>query len=80
MSGMKVAGSAYNLIIILWMAAALFVALASPVAAFALKLLVPEWFFFALVVSAVVPTRKDTWIPQLSPLLSVFCPRPPPIR
>jgi hypothetical protein len=72
--------SAFNLAVILCVAAALFVALAAPVAALVLKLLVPEWFFLALVVVAVVPTRKDTWIPQLAPSLSVFSPRPPPIQ
>ena len=72
--------SAFNLALILCLAAALFVALAAPVAALVLKLLVPEWFFLALVVVAVVPTRKDTWIPQLAPSLSVFSPRPPPIQ
>jgi hypothetical protein len=72
--------SAFNLAVILCVAAALFVALAAPVAALVLKLLVPEWFFLALVVVAVDPTRKDTWIPQLAPSLSVFSPRPPPIQ
>ena len=71
---------AFKLAVILCVAAALFVALAAPVAALVLKLLVPEWFFLALVVVAVVPTRKDTWIPQLAPSLSVFSPRPPPIQ
>jgi hypothetical protein len=75
----KAVASAYNLIIILGVAAALLVALASPGAALVLKLLVPEWFFVALVVVAVVPTRKNIWIPQLAPSLSVFSPRPPPI-
>jgi hypothetical protein len=77
---MKACDGAHNLIIFLWVAAALFVALASPVAALVLKLLVPEWFFLALVVVAVVSTRKDSWIPQLASSLSVFSPRPPPIR
>jgi hypothetical protein len=77
---MKAASGARNLIIFLCLAAALLVALASPGTALVLKLLVPEWFFFALVVIAVFPTRKDTWIPQLAPSLSVFSPRPPPIR
>jgi hypothetical protein len=76
----KAVASAYNLIIILGVAAALLVALASPGAALVLKLLVPEWFFAALVVVAVVPTRKNIWIPQLAPSLSVFSPRPPPIQ
>jgi len=74
----KSVGNAYHLIIFLWMSAAVCVALASPVAALVLKLLVPAWFFVALVVVAVVPTRKDTWIPQLAPSLAVFSPRPPP--
>jgi hypothetical protein len=77
---MKAAGSAHNLIIFLSVAAALLVALAAPGAVLVLKLLVPEWFFVALVVIAVVPTRKDTWIPQVAPSLSVFSPRPPPIQ
>jgi len=72
--------SASNLAVILWVAAGLFVALASPVAALALKLLIPEWFFVALVVIAVVRARKVNWIPQLAPSLSVFSPRPPPIQ
>jgi hypothetical protein len=72
--------SAFNLAVILCVAAALFVALAAPAAALVLKLLVPEWFFLALVAVAVVPTRKGTWIPQLAPSLSVFSPRPPPIQ
>jgi hypothetical protein len=71
--------SAYKLAVVLCVAVALFVALASPVAALVLKLLVPEWFFFAFVVVAVVPSRKDIWIPQLAPSLCVFSPRPPPI-
>jgi hypothetical protein len=50
----KVVGSACHLIIFLWLSAAVSVALASPVAALVLKLLVPEWFFVALVVVAVV--------------------------
>jgi len=74
----KAVAGAYNLII--GVAAALLVALASPGAALVLKLLVPEWFFVALVVVAVVPTRKNIWIPQLAPSLSVFSPRPPPIQ
>jgi hypothetical protein len=69
-----------NWVSFLCVVAALFVALASPGAALVLKLLVPEWFFVALVVVAVVSTRKDIWIPQLPPSLSVFSPRPPPIQ
>jgi hypothetical protein len=76
----KAVDGAHNLIIFLCVAAALFVALAAPGAALVLKLLVPEWFFFAFVVVAVAPTRKDSWIPQLAPSLSVFSPRPPPIQ
>jgi hypothetical protein len=76
----KVGGGAHNLTIFLCLAAALLVALAPPVAALVLRLLVPEWFFVALVVIAVVPTRQDTYIPQLVPSLSVFSPRPPPIQ
>jgi hypothetical protein len=79
MSGMKAVGSAHNLVIFLCVAAVLFVALA-PGAALVLNLPVPEWYFLALVVIAVVSTRKDTWIPQLAPSLSVFSPRPPPIQ
>jgi hypothetical protein len=75
----KAVVSACHLIFFVW-AAALLVALASPVAALILKLLVPEWFFFALVIVAAVPTRKDTWVPRLAPSLSVFSPRPPPIQ
>jgi hypothetical protein len=76
----KAVDGAHNLIIFLCVAAALFVALATPGAALVLKLLVPEWFLLSLVVVAVVPTRKDSWNPQLAPSLSVFSPRPPPIR
>jgi hypothetical protein len=76
----KAVGGACHLIIFLWLSAAVCVALASPVAALVLKLLVPEWLFFALVVVAVVANRKDSWIPQLAPSLSVFSPRPPPIQ
>jgi len=76
----KAVDGAHNSIIFLCVAAALFVALAAPGAALVLKLLVPEWFFFAFVVVAVAPTRKDSWIPQLAPSLSVFSPRPPPIQ
>ena len=72
--------SACYLIIFLWVATGLFVALASPVAALVLKLLVPEWLFVALIVIAIVPTRQDTWIPQLVSSLSLFSPRPPPIH
>ena len=72
--------SAFNLAVILCVAAALVVALAAPVAVLVFKLLVPEWFFLALVVVAVVSTRKDAWIQQLAPSLSVFSPRPPPIQ
>jgi hypothetical protein len=75
----KAVTSAHNLLIFLCAAAALLVALA-PSVAHALKLLVPEWFFVALVVIALVPTQKDTWVPQLVPSLSVFSPRPPPIQ
>jgi hypothetical protein len=74
----KAVTSADNLLIFLCVAAALLVALGSPVAALVLRLLVPAWFFVALVVVAVVPTGKDTWIPQLAPPLAVFSPRPPP--
>jgi hypothetical protein len=74
----KAVTRAHNLLIFLCVAAALLVALGSPVAALVLRLLVPAWFFVALVVVAVVPTRKDTWIPQLAPSLAVFSPRPPP--
>jgi hypothetical protein len=77
---MKAASSARNLIIFLCVAAALFIALAAPGAALVLKLLVPEWFFLAFVVVAVVATRTDSWIPQLAPSISVFSPRPPPIQ
>ena len=77
---MKAGGCAHNLIIFLSVGAALLVAVAAPGAVLVLKLLVPEWFFVALVVIAVVPTRKDTWIPQVAPSLSVFSPRPPPIQ
>ena len=76
----KAVGKAYHLIIFLWVSAAVCVALASTVAALILKLLVPEWLFVALVVVAVVPTPKVSWIPQLAPSLSVFSPRPPPIQ
>ena len=76
----KAVGSAHNLVIFLCVAAALLVALASPVAALVLKLLVPEWLFVALIVIAIVPTRQDTWIPQLVSSLSLFSPRPPPIH
>lgn len=75
----KAVDGALNLVSF-FVVAALFVALASPGAALTLKLLVPEWFFVALIVVAVVPTRKDIWIPQLAPSLSVFSPRPPPIQ
>lgn len=71
--------SAHNLLIFLCVAAALLLALA-PSVALALKLLVPEWFFVALVVIALVAKQKNTWIPQLAPTLSVFSPRPPPIQ
>jgi hypothetical protein len=71
---------AQNLLIFLCVGTALLVALASPVAALVLNLLIPEWFFVALVVIAVVRVRKDNWIPQLAPSLSVFSPRPPPIQ
>jgi hypothetical protein len=74
----KAVTSAHNLLIFLCVAAALLVALGSPVAALVLRLLIPAWFFVALVVVAVVATRKDTWIPQLAPSLAVFSPRPPP--
>ncbi len=76
----KAVGGAHNLIIFLCLAAALLAAIATPVVALVFKLLVAEWFFVALVVIAVVPARKDTWIPQLAPSLSVFSPRPPPIQ
>ena len=76
----KAVGGACHLILFLWVSAAVCVALASPVAALVLELLVPEWLFVALVVAAIVPTRKDSWIPQLAPSLSVFSPRPPPIQ
>jgi len=76
----EVVGSAHNLIIFLCLAAALLGALATPVATLVLELLVPEWFLFAFVVVAVISSRKDTWIPQLAPALSVFSPRPPPIQ
>jgi hypothetical protein len=76
----KAVGGAHNLIIFVCLAAASLVALAAPVAALVLKLLVPGWFFVALVVIAVVPTRQDTCIPQLALSLSVFSPRPPPIQ
>jgi hypothetical protein len=76
----KAVGNACHLILFLWASAAVCVALASPVAALVLKLLVPEWLFVALVVVAVVATPQDTWIPQLAPSLSVFSPRPPPIQ
>jgi len=76
----KAVGNAYHLIIFLWMSVAVCVALASPVAALVLKLLVPAWFFVALVVVAIVSTSKGSWIPQLAPSLSVFSPRPPPIQ
>jgi len=74
----KAVTSAHNLLIFLCVAVALLVALGSPVAALVLRLLLPEWIFVALVVVAVLPTRKDTWIPQLAPSLAVFSPRPPP--
>ena len=77
---MKAAGSAHNLIIFLSLATALLVALAAPGAALVLKLLVPEWLFLGLVVVAVVAIRKDIWIPQVTPSLSVFSPRLPPIQ
>jgi len=77
---MKAAGSAHNLIIFLSLATALLVALAAPGAALVLKLLVPEWLFLGLVVIAVVALRKDIWIPQVTPSLSVFSPRLPPIQ
>jgi hypothetical protein len=77
---MKAAGGAHNLMIFLSLATALLVALAAPGAVLVLKLLVPEWFFVALIVIAVVPTRQDTCIPQLAPSLSVFSPRPPPLQ
>jgi hypothetical protein len=76
----KAVAGALKLVSFLCVVAALFVALASPVASLVLKLLVPEWFFVALVVVAVVPTRKNIWIPQLATSLSVFSPRPPPIQ
>jgi len=76
----KALTSAHNLLIFLCVAAALLVALGSPVAALVLRLLVPAWLFVALVVVAVVPTRKDPWIPQLVQSLSVFSPRLPPIQ
>jgi hypothetical protein len=77
---MKAAGSAPDLIIFLCVAAALLVVVGASGAALVLKLLVPEWFFLALVVIAEFPTRKDIWISQLAPSLSVFSPRPPPSR
>jgi hypothetical protein len=76
----KAVGKAYHLIIFLWVSTAVCVSLASPIAALVLKLLVPEWLFVALVVVAIVSTRKDGWIPQIAPSLSVFSPRPPPIQ
>ena len=76
----KVVGGAHNLIIFLRLAATLFVAIEMPVASLVFKLLVAEWFFVALVVIAVLPARKNTWIPQLALSLSVFSPRPPPIQ
>jgi hypothetical protein len=77
---MNAVDGAHNLITFLRGVAAWFAALASPVAALVLKLLVPEWFFLALVVVAVVSTRNDSWIPQLASALSVFSARPPPIQ
>lgn len=76
----KAVAGVHNFVSFLCLASALFLALASPVATLVLKLLVPEWFFVALVVIAVGPTRNDIWIPQLATSLSVFSPRPPPIQ
>jgi hypothetical protein len=76
----KAADIADRLVIFLCIAVSLLIALPSPVAALVLKLLVPEWLIVALVVVAVVATRKDIWIPQVAPTLSVFSPRPPPIQ
>lgn len=69
-----------SLVNFLCIAACLLIALSSPVAALILKLLVPEWLIVALVVVAVIATRKDSWIPQVAPALSGFSPRPPPIQ
>jgi hypothetical protein len=74
----KAVSSAHNLLIFLCVAAGLLVALGSPVVALVLRLLVPAWFFVALIVVALVPARKDTWNRQLAPSLAVFSPRPPP--
>jgi hypothetical protein len=76
----KAVGGAHNLIFFLCLVAAWLLALTPTVAALVLKFLVPEWFFVAVIVIAVAPTRKDTCIPQLGPSLSVFSPRPPPIQ
>jgi hypothetical protein len=76
----KAVAGVHNFVSFLCVAAASLGAWASPVASLVLKLLVPEWFFVALVVVAVVATRKNIWIPQLAPSLSVFSPRPPPIQ
>ena len=76
----KAVTSAHNLLIFWCVAAALLVALGSPVAALVLRLLIPAWFFVALVVVAVVLLGKESWIPQLVPSLAIFSPRPPPIQ
>ena len=78
--GMKAVATAHRLIVLLGLALVLLVALTQPVIGLLLAFLIPEWFFFAAVVSSPLPVRHEPCVTLTLPILSIFPPRPPPIR
>jgi hypothetical protein len=76
---MKVLTQALRLVVLVCLAALLIAALPQAAVGLALALLVPEWFFFASVISAALPVVEDTCDIRPFPALPVFFPRPPPI-
>jgi hypothetical protein len=48
--------------------------------AVAIAILVPTWFFFALVVSVSIPSADEHRNAPSFPVLPIVSPRPPPVR
>lgn len=77
---MKTTYSAPRLVALLCVAMVLLASLAQPTFGLLILFLIPFWFFLAVVVSVPVPVVPDVCLPLSFPSLSVFSPRPPPVR
>ena len=76
---MKTTYSALRLVVLFCVAMVLLASLAQPALGLLFLLLIPFWFFLAVVVSILLPVVRDVCLPHPFPSQPVFSPRPPPL-